>query len=546
MKRLTPILLMVLAAWTDGRAGADEAGLLPADRPIEQIVDHYIDAGLKKNGVQPAAPADDAAILRRTTLDLAGRIPTMDELAGYLADTRPDKRQRLVDRLMASPDFIRHQTQELVTLLQLPQTFRRRAEKTGLRDYLTASVAAHRPWDQVFRDLMLPDDADPHKRGASEFLRDRVKDINRLTIDVSTIFFGVNISCAQCHDHPHVPDWKQDHFYGMKSFFARTFEKKGQLGERDTGLVKYIPNKGKEKIAPVMFLTGLTVPDPPASPAVKAGSGSSKQAGTNAKAKEARAPALPKVSLRSKLVEIALEPSQRDFFARAVVNRTWHRVFGRGLVMPLDQMHSANPPSHPELLRWLARDLVAHRYDLHRLLRGLVLSTAYARDSRWPGGDPPPEALFAVAPPRPLTPAQMALSLRIATLPPHALPADPGVRGKRLAALAKGAEKFAKYFPQPADHFQVGVSEALLFANNAELRKELLEGTETLPAYLSKIPELSRRADVAVRSVLSRPIRPEEISALTSYLQGREDRPLEACRQMVWALLASAEFRFNH
>src|SRR5437764_2683975 len=103
---------------------------------------------------------------------------------------------------------------------------------------------------------------DPKSKDSDEFLKTRIKDLNRLTIDVSTIFFGVNVSCAQCHDHPHVHDWTQDHFYGMKSFFARTVEAGTFLGERDFGVVKYVPNKGKEKEAPVMFLTGrkLDVP----------------------------------------------------------------------------------------------------------------------------------------------------------------------------------------------------------------------------------------------------------------------------------------------
>src|SRR5205814_6336734 len=141
---------------------------------------------------------------------------------------------------------------------------------------------------------------------------------------------------------------------------------------------------------------------------------------------------------RAKLVETALQPGQSDFFARAIVNRLWHRMFGQGLVMPLDQMHSANEPSHPELLQWLARDLVEHRYDLRRLIRGLVLSKAYSRSSRVPltlpsppGGEgqkrgtgpvPRPDP-FAGAPVRARTPVQPATSLRLATADPASPPA---------------------------------------------------------------------------------------------------------------------------
>src|SRR3954453_2784178 len=91
-------------------------------------------------------------------------------------------------------------------------------------------------------------------------------DLDRLTAEVSVIFFGVNVSCAQCHDHPHVDDWKQDHFYGMKAFFARTFETGGKLAERPQGGVKFIPNKGKEKVARVTFLTGKVIEEPATPP----------------------------------------------------------------------------------------------------------------------------------------------------------------------------------------------------------------------------------------------------------------------------------------
>src|SRR5207302_3834025 len=118
-----------------------------------------------------------------------------------------------------------------------------------------AGVAENRSWDRIFRELMLPDQVDTKPNGAEEFLKSRIKDLNRLTIDVSTIFFGVNVSCAQCHDHPQVSDWTQDHFYGMKSFFARTFDANGVPAEYDAGQATYIPNQGTDKLAPAMFRT---------------------------------------------------------------------------------------------------------------------------------------------------------------------------------------------------------------------------------------------------------------------------------------------------
>jgi hypothetical protein len=214
--------------------------------------------------------------------------------------------------------------------------------------------------------------------------------------------------------------------------------------------------------------------------------------------------------------------------------------------MPLDQMHSANPPSHPELLQWLARDLVEHGYDLRRLTRGLVLSNAYARSSRWEGKETPPPELFAVARTRPLTPMQLAVALRLASTDPRTLNGDMAGVEKRLDSLEKSAERIAALFPQPGDNFQVGVGEAMLFSNNDGLLKELLTGPGTLPARLKELPDAKARADAAVWMVLSRPPQPEEVRALSEYLARRQDRLEAACQQVVWALLTSAEFRFNH
>lgn len=534
------VVLCSVLAWAD-----DPASLLPPNRPIEQAIDHYVEALQKADKIAPAPSADDATLIRRVTLDLLGRIPTTAETTAYVASADPQKKAKLVERLMASPGFVRHQATELNTLLQSDEPGRRGVKKTALREYLVSSLNQNRSWDGIFRDLLLPDETNDKLKGATEFLKTRIKDVNKLTIDVSTIFFGVNVSCAQCHDHPHVHDWKQDHFYGLKSFFARTIDNGGFLAERDFGVVKFIPNKGKEKEAPVMFLTGKTI----AAPGVKEPTKEEKKAeqerlDTAKKAKKAAAP--PQYSLRAKLVETALEPGQRDFFARAIVNRLWHRHFGRGIVSPLDQMHSENPPSHPELLQWLARDLVEHGYDLRRVIRGIVLSNAYARSSRWDGDKQPAEKYFAVAPVRALTPMQMAVSLKLAVVDQKTLMNDPAEAEKRLEALEKSAEGLTKYFPQPGDNFQVSVSEAMLFANNEPLQKHLLEGNDRLTKRLLQESDMTKRADLAIRTVLCRPPRGEETQAIAAYLLQRPDRAEAACQQVVWALLTSAEFRFNH
>src|SRR5262249_7495570 len=299
--RTLPLTLAVVAALLacGPRADADEAG-----QPIEQVVDHFIDARLQQEGVPPAAQADDANLLRRLTLDLVGRIPTIAETRAYVASTDPDKRLQLVDRLLASPGFVRHQVNELDVLLM-------GGNRGSLREYLTRAVGENRPWDDIFRDLVLGGDGDKVK-GAGEFLKARVTDLDKLTNDVSTTFFGVNISCARCHDHPRVPDWKQDHFFGMKSFFNRTFDNGGFLAEREYGVVKFKTTAGQDKQAKLMFLTGKVIDDPsPGEPSNEEQKKEKERLDTFKKNKTPPPP--PKFSTRAALVELALQPGRRDF-----------------------------------------------------------------------------------------------------------------------------------------------------------------------------------------------------------------------------------------
>jgi hypothetical protein len=522
------------------------AELLPADRPIAAAADHYIDETLRKERVRPAPAADDATLLRRLTLDLAGRIPTAAEARDYLGSTDPDKAMRLVDRLLGSPGYVRHQTAELDAMLMS-------GDRTSLRDYLVKAVGENRPWDRIFRELMVPDQADPAGKVAAEYLASRVKDTDRLTADVSSTFFGVNISCAQCHDHPLVDDWKQDHFYGMKAFFDRTVlngnGKGAFLAERGFGASRFKTTEGVERPARMMFLTGRKATEPEAGrDATKDEQKQEKERLQKAQKDKAPPPA-PRFSARAKLVELALAPEDREFFARAIVNRVWNRLFGRGLVMPMDQMHSANPPSHPDLLAWLARDTIAHGYDVRRLIRGLVLSRAYARDSRWDAGEPPRPSLFAVAAVRPLTPMQLACSLRLATADPATLPEDlkPGELDRRIESQADAAGPMATALGSSGGDGQIGVAEALFFSNAERVEKELLsDGDGRLVGRLLKVAAPAEQVELAVRNVLGREPDEDERRALRGYLEHRTDRPEEACRQLVWALLTSPEFRFNH
>jgi hypothetical protein len=517
------------------------AELLPPTRPFAEVIDYYIDLKLHQGGVAPAPQADDPTLVRRLYLDLAGRIPTRAEARTYASSRDADKREKLISALMNAPEFARHNATEFDAVLR-----NNNPEAPSVRDYLLAAFRENRPWDKMFRELMGTKAASHHPE---QFITRRLKDPDALPRDVSSVFFGLNISCAQCHRHPHISTLTQDFYYGMKGFFAPSFEFQNQLLER-----QYVPpvvfkSKGETHTARLLFLNGATI-DPPAekipdlNKAIQEESKRIDELNRNF-SRDKQLPPAPTFSPRGELVELALKAENRELFARAMVNRLWKRFYGRGLVMRVDQMHAQNRPSHPELLDWLTRDFIEHRYDLARLIRGLVSSKAYSRTSCWEKGDAPPAALFAVAAVRPLTPMQWGLSHRLASNPAILKPDQPpDFHDRQLDHLEKEAQRvFGKLIEQPRDDMQIGITEALRLSNDAALLQ--LTGDQLVAALLA-LKNQQQQITEAYWTVLSRPPSAAESALLATYLQQHKGRPSDAMAQAVWALFNGPEFRFNH
>jgi hypothetical protein len=536
---------LVVAGFIEFSRTARAEELLGADRPVEEAVDHYVDAGLTNANISPAPAAEDANFIRRVTLDLAGRIPTVAEVQQYVKSVEPDKKLQLVDRLLASPDFNYQQRNEFDVWLMAGKG------NGEWRDWLLKAISENRRWPDLFRAIMLPREAEATEKAAVTFLKTRAANVDDMTNDTSRLFFGVSINCAKCHDHPLVADWKQDHYFGMASFFNRTYLTKKQfLAERDEGQLKFRTKAGEEKQGRLLFLTSAEISEP--SLAEKSDA-DRKAAEDKQKADNDRAtpPEPAFFSRRAQLVEVALRPDPNGFFARSFVNRNLARLFGRGLVNPLDQMHSENEPSHPELLNWLSRDVEAHGYDLKRLLRGLVLSRAYGRSSRWEQlGERPPERLFAVASVRPLTPMQYGLSLALASgnqvdLAQQQQNAEQWTNRRR--DLENQANGFAQQIEIPGENFQVSVSEALLFSNGGQIANEYLRDSgDRIVGVLKGTSDRGELIKAAFLAVLSREPQPDELDAIAKYLAEREDRLVPAISQFVWSLMTSSEFRFNY
>lgn len=520
-------------------ANARADGLLPPDRPISEVIDHYIDAKLAEVKVKPASAASDTTIVRRLYLDLAGRIPTPAETREALKP--PFDKNKLIESLTLMPEFARQNANEFDVMLRNSNT-----DAPSLRSYLVEAFRENRPWDVMFQDLIGASEKG-HLAKPEAFVLKRLKDQDALTRDISSVFFGMNITCAQCHRHPEVKSLTQDYFFGMKAFFTPSYDFQGNLLEKQyVKLGDFKDKKGDTRTISMMFLSGAKVemkslPEKELLAAIQAES-KAIQEKSKEYAKSKELPPAAKFRARKRLAEIALDEDNREMFARSIVNRLWFRFFGHGLVMRVDQMHAENQGSHPELLKWLARDLVAHQYDLKRLMVGLVGSRAYARSSEWRGAAPEKE-LFALAANRPLTPAQWVLSHRVLAEPETFSPGDSiEDREKKFSAIDSKGTPFP-FIEQPRDEFQIGIDEPLRLSNDDTVLKSV---TDKQISELRKLKDARQQLDQAVFITLSRPASPEEIQLFVEYLEQRKEKPEEGLRQVIWALINSPEFRFNH
>jgi hypothetical protein len=527
-----PYSVLLLAAIAIEEASAARSFV---DDSVVAKLDALVAAHWQSNGINPAQISDDVTFLRRVTLDLVGRIPTHSEALAYANEDQPGKRQRTIRRLMDSPEYALHLGNVLDEIIQ--------GKYAGDRDfisYLRRAIAQQKPWDRVFREVMLgPWDSEDLKP-ASRFLSRRIRDLDDMTADTSRVFFGIEIACAKCHDHPLVADWTQHHYYGMASFFNRTYEfgKERIVGEKDTDEVTFVDRAGTQFTARSMFLSGKVIDEPKlvVDPKLKDLKERRQKEGRYLE---------PAFSRREQLVGVALQ--ENKFFSRAIVNHLWNYLFGRGLVHPVDQMHSENPPSIAGVLQLLAEDFSSSGYGLDRLVSAIVSSHAYQLSSNWHSASEPPAAEhFAVAALRPLTPRQYAFSATLAA-GDHTLDQTSGnTRANRYRELENRAASLTESMDRRAANFQSSTTEALFMTNNSAVQQLIAPAGSNLSVRLAAIQETSNLVETAFWTVLSRPPNDDEKSNLVQWFEAREQDRSGACSRLVWALLTCAEFRFNH
>jgi hypothetical protein len=340
----------------------------------------------------PVARANDAEFLRRVSLDLSGMTPSVEELRAFLADKAADKRANAVDRLLASPLFARHWATTLDVMLM-----ERRPCKNVTADewqnYLMAAARENRPLNQVISELLRADGSDPKARGPARFYLDRELEPNLIARDVGRIFFGRDLQCAHCHNHPLIEDYRQSDYYGLLAFFAPGYDPTTKEGMKK---IAYPEKAGTDLAFDSVFVKGdhhLTGPRLPGGPELVE---PVFPPGDEYRVKPAdHVLAVPRHSRRIMLASLATGGANRAFNEN-VANRLWAVMMGRGLVHPVDLHHPGNPPTHPELLRLLGEEIAALQFDVKAFLREVALTGAYQRAIDLPGEIAPLPTRFAV------------------------------------------------------------------------------------------------------------------------------------------------------
>lgn len=536
-KQLAEADIAKLRAWV---ASLSERPASVVPRPVFDLasipaepaaaIDYFLNARWRERDITPAPLCDDRTFVRRLYLDLAGRIPTREEVDSFLADTTTQKRETLVDRLLGSEEYARTFRETWDVLLMGRATGRRdqRRRESGWTAFLERAFQENRPWNEVVRAIITARPELPEDKGAHWFVYERRNDHQRIAEAIAPVIYGTRVDCAQCHDHALAREIKQGHYWGLVAAFNRSknVEKGPQVvAESAVGGFMNFTNLHKEsQPAVIALLNGKVIEEarPP--------EGTKDEDKPDAYVNPAAPVKVPKFSRRAALAEAATQDN--PLLARSFVNHTWAILMGRGIVHPVDEMNSKSPASHPELLEWLAMDFAKNHYDMRRLVRAVVLSRAY-QSALWSGENPPPPETFGAALERPLLAEAIARSARIAS--------------GRSAEDEELRKAFAEAFPEVLPRVtRATVQQAMFLANNERVSDLFKAEPNTAAERIGSLATPEDRVREAFRVALIREPDAEELRKGVEFLQANAGNPAEAAGQLLWALVTGPEFLTNH
>jgi hypothetical protein len=545
------LALVVVASCAPLRSGTETAAPGPA-APAPQgtaALDPLLEALWREAKATPAPPADDGAFLRRVSLDLIGRIPTLAEARAFLGDPAPDRRARLVDRLLGSHEFAEHWGDIYADLLFGQERKAAKLEKQyDPQAWLVQAFEQNRGYDKIAHALLTAT-GDLRDNGAVAFVVARSRGgggPEAVTGAVAKVFLGLQIQCAQCHDHPYDKRWKQEDFYGLVAYFARTKPRNEKIdapgmmaasAEGDMAMAAAAPAK-KVKAMKTFVLVDVK-------------RGEAKMRRPRSEQDELVSPRFLGKDIVPRGTETRREALSRailasDLFPKSMVARTWSQLFGAGIVEPWDDLGGEGDPRHPPILVQLARDFVASGYDIKHLVRTIVLSAAYARGSA-PGQAGVP--VFAQVGVRPLLPEQLFRSLLAATGADEVgkRRGDPEKAEKRLSqAFREYQFVFGDDEMAEANRFDGSVPQSLLLLNgeltNAGTRGE---AGGVLAQVLAEHRDPAARLDDLFLAAYTRKPTPEERAPLLEYLRAQKNARA-AWEDVYFALVTSTEAITNH
>jgi len=513
-----------------------EMGDLTAETPIDRLVI----AQLKELRLTPAGLAPDHVFLRRAHLDALGVLPSAAETREFLSDSRPDRRARLIDSLLARPEFAEYWAQKWADLLRNEVKSLDRKGVAVFYRWITANLADDRPLNDFARDILTARGS-TYANPPANFYR-AVRDPTTRAESVAQVFLGIRIGCARCHNHP-FDRWTIDDYYSFSALFARIdYRLHGNSREDLLDRHEFIGEQ-------VVF----TTPD---------GDMNHPRTKLPAAPKLLGAALVPPGGGRDRLQPLADWVAAKDnpFFARAQVNRIWLHLMGRGLVDPNDDFRATNPASNPALLEWLAKDFADHGFRLKHAVRTIMNSRTYqlaaeAREMSTMGDD----SHHAHAAVLPLEAEQLYDAMAKVTCSTIKFDGYPkGLRANQLPApmqiprrggsMGMG-ERFLKVFGKPdrlltcecERNDDPGLLQAFQMITGEVVNKVLADPANRIGKSLAAGKSDAEMLDEFYLAALCRFPTDAEKSQLTAYVSTAKDRRA-AWEDLVWGLLNAKEF----
>ncbi len=524
----TPGELAVMASYLGNvatfRATVPRAGkaVEANEQPAVNFIDTLVFARLKRLNIAPSGPASDAEFLRRVYLDVIGTLPTPAETRKFLADKRADRRARLVDELLERPEFADYWALKWADLLRVDRQALGHKRAYAYYRWIQGSLAANKPLDQFAREIVTAEGS-PEDSAPAAFYKVVTKPGDRAGT-LSQVFLGVRIACAECHHHPY-ERWGQTDYYGMTAYFAPLAFKPSPRGEllvaSGAATAKH-PRTGQMVPA---FTLGTKLPAAP--PAFDGD---------------------PRLALADWMVS-----ADNPWFARNLANRVWAHFLGRGLVEPVDDVRDTNPPSHPELLDALAKDLAGHKFDLKHLIRTITASHVYQLSTKPNATNADDELNFSRALFRRIDAEVLLDMVSQTTGVPERFEGMPA--GTRAIQLwdSKTNHYFLKLFGRPSRASacecervqEPGVSQVLHLMNSPEIQAKLSHPNGTVAKLVQTFGKDGPLVEELYLTFLCRLPTDTERATAAKYLARFPGQRQQAAEDLAWGLLNSLEFVFQ-